>query len=76
MEKGYETVCHRPEKASSCGYGPGRKKKIYFAKDGEKYGCSGDRLFVESADIWKRQKQICGLHTEELYERYCQEHIL
>ena len=51
------------------------EEKIYFAKKGEKYGCTGDRLFVECGDI-EKSRQICGLHTEELYERYCKEHKL
>ena len=33
----------------------------------------GDRLFVESGHM-EKAKTVCGLHTEELYKRYCQEH--
>ncbi len=51
------------------------EEEIYFARKGELYGCTGDRLFVECRPVDKT-RQVCGLHTEELYERYCQEHKL
>mgnify|MGYP000264334905 CR=1 FL=1 len=50
-----------------------KEEEIYFSNDGEKYGCLGDRLFVESGHM-EKAKTVCGLHTEELYKRYCQEH--
>ena len=74
MEKGYETFVTDLRKLLLAAMGLG-EEEIYFAKEGEKYGCTGDRLFVECGHI-EKAKQICGLHTEELYERYCQERKL
>ena len=30
-----------------------KEEEIYFSNDGEKYGCLGDRLFVESGHMEK-----------------------
>ena len=40
-----------------------KEEEIYFSNDGEKYGCLGDRLFVESGHM-EKAKTVCGLHTE------------
>lgn len=74
MEKGYETFVTELRKLLLAAMDL-EEDEIYFAKKGEKYGCTGDRLFVECRHI-EKAKKICGLHTEELYERYCQEHNL
>lgn len=41
-----------------------KEEEIYFSNDGEKYGCLGDRLFVESGHM-EMAKTVCGLHTED-----------
>lgn len=74
MEKGYETFVTELRKLLLAAMDL-EEDEVYFAKKGEKYGCTGDRLFVECRHI-EKAKKICGLHTEELYERYCQEHNL
>lgn len=74
MEKGYEMFITDLRRLLLAAMDM-EEEKIYFAKKGEKYGCTGDRLFVECGDI-EKSRQICGLHTEELYERYCKEHKL
>lgn len=74
MEKGYETFITDLRKLLLAAMGL-EEEEIYFVKEGEKYGCSGDRLFVECGDM-EKAKKVCGLHTEDLYERYCQEHSL
>ena len=51
------------------------EEKIYFAEEGEKYGCLGDRLFVEYGCM-EKANPVCGLHTEELYEQYSKGHEL
>ena len=43
-----------------------KEEEIYFSNDGEKYGCLGDRLFVESGHM-EKAKTVCGLHTEEAF---------
>lgn len=36
-----------------------KEEEIYFSNDGEKYGCLGDRLFVESGHM-EKAKQFAG----------------
>lgn len=72
MEKSYETFVTDLRKLLLAAMDL-REEEIYFSNDGEKYGCLGDRLFVESGHM-EKAKTVCGLHTEELYKRYCQEH--
>lgn len=74
MENGYETFITDLRKLLLAAMDL-EEGKIYFARKGEMYGCTGDRLFVECGSVDKT-RQVCGLHTEELYERYCQEHKL
>ena len=74
MENGYETFITDLRKLLLAAMEL-EEGKIYFARKGEMYGCTGDRLFVECGSVDKT-RQVCGLHTEELYERYCQEHKL
>ena len=64
MEKGYEMFITDLRRLLLAAMDM-EEEKIYFAKKGEKYGCTGDRLFVECGDI-EKSRQICGLHTEEL----------
>lgn len=71
MEKGYETFVTDLRKLLLAAMDL-KEEEIYFTKDGEKYGCAGDRLFVECGHM-EKAKKVCGLHTDELYERYCQE---
>ena len=72
MEKRYETFVTDLRKLLLAAMDL-KEEEIYFSNDGEKYGCLGDRLFVESGHM-EKAKTVCGLHTEELYKRYCQEH--
>ena len=72
MEKSYETFVTDLRKLLLAAMDL-KEEEIYFSNDGEKYGCLGDRLFVESGHM-EKAKTVCGLHTEELYKRYCQEH--
>ena len=45
-----------------------QEKQIYFeAKDEEGMTPNGDRLFVECR-VSSEGKEVCGIHTEELYE--------
>ena len=47
-----------------------QEKQIYFeAKDEEGMAPNGDRLFVECR-VSSEGKEVCGIHTEELYEDY------
>lgn len=47
-----------------------QEKQIYFeAKDEEGMTPNGDRLFVECR-VSSEGKEVCGIHTEELYEDY------
>lgn len=36
-----------------------KEEEIYFSNDGEKYGCLGDRLFVESGHM-EKAKTVWG----------------
>ena len=60
--------------ASSCRYGYGRGEDL-LCKKRRKVWTHRRQAFVECGDI-EKSRQICGLHTEELYERYCKEHKL
>ena len=64
MEKGYEMFITDLRRLLLAAMDM-EEEKIYFAKKGEKYGCTGDRLFVECGSVDKT-RQVCGLHTEEL----------
>ena len=46
MEKGYEMFITDLRRLLLAAMDM-EEEKIYFAKKGEKYGCTGDRLFVE-----------------------------
>ena len=47
-----------------------QEERIYFeAKDEEGMAQNGDRLFVECR-VSSEGKEVCGIHTEELYEDY------
>ena len=47
-----------------------QEKQIYFeAKDEAGMTPEGDRLFVECT-VSPEGKEVCGIHTEELYEDY------
>ena len=47
-----------------------QEERIYFeAKDEEGMAPNGDRLFVECR-VSSEGKEVCGIHTEELYEDY------
>ena len=47
MEKSYETFVTDLRKLLLAAMDL-KEEEIYFSNDGEKYGCLGDRLFVES----------------------------
>lgn len=66
MEKSYETFVTDLRKLLLAAMDL-KEEEIYFSNDGEKYGCLGDRLFVESGHM-EKAKTVCGLHTEELYK--------
>lgn len=47
-----------------------QEERIYFeAKDEEGMAPNGDRLFMECR-VSSEGKEVCGIHTEELYEDY------
>lgn len=68
MEKNYEaflTELHRGLVLT----GKLEEKDISFAKKGEKYAKNGDRMFVVCA-VHEDTRELCGIYTEELYDRY------
>ena len=57
MEKGYETFVTELRKLLLAAMDL-EEDEIYFAKKGEKYGCTGDRLFVECRHIEKAKRYV------------------
>ena len=57
MEKGYEMFITDLRRLLLAAMDM-EEEKIYFAKKGEKYGCTGDRLFVECGDIESRARSV------------------
>lgn len=45
------------------------EEKIFFNEGGTGLACTGDRLFIE-CDVHEGTREVCGIYTEELYERY------
>ena len=72
MEKSYETFVTDLRKLLLAAMDL-REEEIYFSNDGENMAVWEIGLFVESGHM-EKAKTVCGLHTEELYKRYCQEH--
>ena len=58
MEKSYETFVTDLRKLLLAAMDL-KEEEIYFSNDGEKYGCLGDRLFVESGHM-EKAKQSAG----------------
>ena len=52
-----------------------KEDRIFFRRKGEPLAETGDRLFVECAED-EDTVEICGIYTEELYERYEEEESL
>lgn len=44
-------------------------EKIFFNEGGTGLAGTGDRLFIE-CDVHEGTREVCGIYTEELYERY------
>ena len=76
MEKGYEMFITDLRRLLLAAMDM-EEEKIYFAKKKRRKSMAAQETgFLWSAEILKKSRQICGLHTEELYERYCKEHKL
>lgn len=58
MEKSYETFVTDLRKLLLAAMDL-KEEEIYFSNDGEKYGCLGDRLFVESGHM-EKAKTVAG----------------
>lgn len=57
MEKSYETFVTDLRKLLLAAMDL-KEEEIYFSNDGEKYGCLGDRLFVESGHMEKAKTEV------------------
>ena len=57
MEKSYETFVTDLRKLLLAAMDL-KEEEIYFSNDGEKYGCLGDRLFVESGHMEKAKGTV------------------
>ena len=68
MEKGYEKFVEELRLALLSTTGM-KEDRIFFRRKGEPLAETGDRLFVECAED-EEALEICGIYTEELYERY------
>ena len=68
MEKGYEEFVEKLRLILLSKTGM-KESGIFFRRKGEPLAKTGDRLFVECAED-EDVLEMCGIYTEELYERY------
>lgn len=68
MEKGYEEFVEKLRLILLSKTGM-KESGIFFRRKGEPFAETGDRLFVECAED-EDVLEVCGIYTEELYERF------
>ena len=74
MEKGYEEFVEKLRRILLSKTGM-KESGIFFRRKGEPFAETGDRLFVECAED-EDVLEVCGIYTEELYERFTEKESL